>query len=101
LLLCLQQAAELKRVEADVLALLSGTKILHSCALSPVFCLVFIPIATTVLRGKWTKMLTARSFDKEKVAFQSRVEVAEGNSHRAGHGKDLQLNLFCTTFLSL
>jgi hypothetical protein len=63
--------------------------------------LFFIPIATTVLRGKWTKMLTARNFDKEEMLFQPRVEVAERNGHHAGHGKDLEFSLPCTTFLSL
>jgi hypothetical protein len=46
-------------------------------------------------------MLTARNFDEEEMLFQPRVEVAERNGHHAGHGKDLEFSLLCTTFLSL
>ncbi|XP_033608072.1 transmembrane protein 65 isoform X2 [Cryptotermes secundus] len=45
--------------------------------------------ATGVLRGKWTKILTARSFDKEEKPFQSRAEVAEENGHHGGHAESV------------
>jgi hypothetical protein len=63
--------------------------------------LFLLPIVTAVLRGKWTKVLTTKSFDKEEMAFQSGAEVDDGDGQRIECGKILELNFVCTKFLSL
>jgi hypothetical protein len=82
--------------EADEFALFLRPNKLQNLSI-----LFLLSIVTAVLRGKWTKILTTRSFDKEEMPFQSRTEVAEGDGRHIGCGKILQLNFVCTKFLSL